>query len=312
MQESFYTSMTKSTYLTMLLFVTLAACKDKDNAYDATGNFEAVETIISAEGNGVLKDFTVNEGDPLKAGQTVGYIDTIQLHLQKKQLQASIQTILSRKPNIALELASLQEQLSYAQKERERIANLVKADAATQKNLDAAASQVEVLQRQVKASQNALHTSTKSIDNEAASLSVQIEQVNEQIRKAIITNPINGTVLVKYAELGEMAAVGKPLYSIADLSSIILRAYLTSSNYEKAKVGQTVKVRIDDGEKNYKEYNGTIEWISNHSEFTPKTIQTKDERANLVYAIKVKVKNDGYIKIGMYGQVLFDLSTSQK
>lgn len=281
------------------------ACKDKGKDYDASGNFEAVETIISAEGNGIIKAFSVNEGDLLKAGQMVGYIDTVQLYLQKKQLQASIKTVLSKKPNVALELAALQDQLKLARKEKNRITNLVAADAATQKNLDAANTQVEVTQSQIKALQNSLQTSTGSINKEASALSVQIDQVNEQIEKSVITNPINGTVLVKYAEVGEMAVTGKTLYSIADLSSIILRAYVTGGNYEKAKVGQTVKVRIDQGEKAYKQYNGTIEWISNKSEFTPKTIQTKNERANTVYAIKVKVKNDGYIKIGMYGEVLF-------
>lgn len=289
----------------LLAAFAVAACTTNKNAYDASGTFEAVETIVSAEAAGVLKTFTIEEGQALKAGVIVGYVDSVQLYLKKKQLQAQIGAVLSKKPNVAKQLAALQEQLKQAQREQQRVANLVKADAATQKQLDDATTQLDMVKKQIDAQQSSLGITTSSITEETSPLSVQIEQLNDQLAKCKVMNPVNGTVLTKYAEANEMTAVGKPLYKIADLSTIILRAYVTGDQFAQAKLNSKVAVFIDDGKGNYKSYEGVVEWISDKAEFTPKTIQTKDERANLVYAVKVRVANDGVLKIGMYGELKF-------
>lgn len=283
----------------------LASCGSNNNKSDATGAFEADETIISAEATGALKQFDVEEGQSLKAGQFIGYIDSIQLYLKKKQLESQIRSTLSQQPNIAAQVAAIQTQLKAAEKEQARLANLVKADAATQKQLDDMTAQVDVLRKQLAAQQSALGITSNSIAEQTNPLQVQIEQINDQLAKSKIVNPIDGTVLAKYAEANEIAVTGKALYKIADVSTLTLRAYVTGAQLPAIKLNQNVKVLIDDGAKNYKEYPGTLYWISDKSEFTPKTIQTKDERANLVYAIKIHVKNDGYLKIGMYGEVKF-------
>ena len=281
----------------------LASCTNDRNAYDASGTFEAVETIISAEANGVIKELDIQEGQNLAAGQLVGYIDSTQLHLKKRQLQAQIGAVLSRKPNVAVQLAALQEQLRQAIREQQRIANMVKSDAATPKQLDDANAQVAVIKKQIAAQQSSLGITASSLTEEASPLEVQIAQLEDQLTKSRIVNPIEGTVLVKYAEAKETATVGKPLYKIADLSSIILRAYVTGPQFSQIKLNQQVTVLVDDLAGKYREYEGTVEWISDKAEFTPKTIQTKDERENLVYAAKIRVKNDGLLKIGMYGEV---------
>lgn len=293
----------KSIFITLAGIMILASCKEKKALYDASGTFEAVETIVSAEATGTIKQLQVEEGQVLKAGEVIGYIDTTQLYLKKKQLLAQSKAVLSRKPNIYSEVASLQEQLKQAQREQNRISNMVKADAATPKQLDDANAAVSIIQKQIDARQVSLGITSSSINEEALPYNVQMEQVNDQIAKSKIVNEINGTVLTKYAEVNEMASMGKPLYKIADLSTIVLRAYITGDQFAKVKLGQNIKVLVDDGKDKYKEYNGTVEWISNKAEFTPKTIQTKDERANLVYAIKIKMINDGYLKIGMYGEI---------
>ncbi|MBL0745319.1 HlyD family secretion protein [Chryseolinea lacunae] len=289
----------------LLTAFTVAACTSNKNAYDASGTFEAVETIVSAEASGTLKSFTVEEGQTLQAGVHVGFIDSVQLYLKKKQLMAQIAAVLSKKPNVAKQLAALQEQLKQAQREQQRVANLVKADAATQKQLDDATTQLDVVKKQIEAQQSTLGITTSSLTEETSPLSVQIEQLNDQLAKCKVVNPVNGTVLTKYAEAKEMTAVGKPLYKIADLSTIILRAYITGDQFAHAKLNSKVTVSVDDGKGNYKAYPGVVEWISDKAEFTPKTIQTKDERANLVYALKVRVTNDGLLKIGMYGELKF-------
>ena len=284
----------------------LASCTANQHAYDASGTFEAVETIISAEANGVIKALNVEEGQTLATGQVVGYIDSTQLHLKKRQLQAQIGAVLSRRPNVAVQLAALQEQLSQAIREQQRIANMVKADAATPKQLDDANAQVAVINKQIAAQQSSLGITASSLTEEASPLEVQIAQLEDQLAKSRIVNPIEGTVLVKYAEANETATVGKPLYKIADLSSIILRAYVTGPQFTQLQLNQAVTVLVDDAAGGYREYQGTMEWISDKAEFTPKTIQTKDERENLVYATKIRVKNDGLLKIGMYADVRFD------
>lgn len=290
-----------------LLFATLllASCADKQQIYDASGTFEAVETIISAEANGVIRELAVEEGQQLSAGQTVGYIDSTQLYLKKRQLEAQIDVVLSKKPNIATQLAALREQLSQAVRERKRIARMAEADAATPKQLDDANAQVAIVRKQIAAQQSNLGISASSLTREVVPLEMQIAQLDDQLAKSRIVNPLTGTVLVKYAEVNETAAVGKPMYKIADLSTIILRAYVTGPQFTQLRLNQEVTVLVDDADEAHREYPGTVAWISDQAEFTPKTIQTKDEREHLVYAIKIKVKNDGLLKIGMYGEVKF-------
>lgn len=296
-------SLSLTTIVVVLLF--FISCKQEGLKYDASGTFEAEETIIAAEATGVIKQFSIEEGQLLNSGQFIGYIDTIQLYLKKQQLQSQVSAVLSRKPNIPVQLASLQEQLKTQEREKQRITNLLAADAATTKQLDDINSQIEVIKKQIEAQQSSLNISTTGISKDATPVEIQIAQLQDQLQKSRIINPMNGTVLTKYAEANEMASPGKPLYKIADLSTINLRAYVTGTQLPAIKLNQHVKVLTDDGKGGYNEADGIITWISSKAEFTPKTIQTKDERANLVYAIKIMVKNNGYYKIGMYGEVKF-------
>ncbi|MCC6289446.1 MAG: HlyD family efflux transporter periplasmic adaptor subunit [Chitinophagaceae bacterium] len=295
----------------------ISSCRNNNTAYDASGTFEAVETIVSAEATGVIKTFNISEGQQIAAGTEVGYIDSTQLSLRKKQLEAQIKATGSRLPDITAQTNYYKQQLAVTQirlnnlkREQTRINNLVKADAATGKQLDDINAQVEetekqlqVIQKQDAAQVSVLSTQTSGLRSDALPLVAQIEQVQDQLNKSRIINETQGTVLVKYAEVNEMATIGKALYKIADLHTIILRAYITGDQLPKIKLNQKVTVMVDDGKDNYKNYDGIIEWISDKAEFTPKTIQTKDERANLVYAIKIRVANDGFLKIGMYADV---------
>lgn len=281
------------------------ACNDTNDQYDASGSFEAEETIIPAEASGTILQFDIEEGQILRAGQYVGFIDSTQVYLRKKQFESQIRAALSQRPDIAAQVAALGVQLRSAEREQNRISNLVKAGAATQKQLDDVNSQVNMLKRQIEAQQSSLGITSESITRQAAPLQVQIEQTEDQLKKCRIINPVDGTVLTKYTEAREMANPGKPLYKIADLSDLILRAYITGDQLSQIKLGQKVTVLADDGPDNYREFEGVITWISDKAEFTPKTIQTKKERANLVYATKIKVKNDGSLKIGMYAEVKF-------
>lgn len=301
----------------IILAVATAACSGKENPYDASGTFEAVETIVSAEATGRIMALNLEEGQQLKAGEAVGYIDSLQLSLRKKQLEAQIRATGSRVPDIAAQTNVYKQQIAVSQvrldnllHEQKRVQSLLKADAATPKQLDDINAQVEELQKQLDvirkqdaAQTSVLKTQTSGLRADVQPLVVQIEQINDQLAKSKIVNEVNGTVLTKYAEANEMAAAGKPLYKIADLSTIILRAYVTGDQLPAIKLNQQVKVLVDSTAGAYRQLPGTIEWISNKAEFTPKTIQTKDERANLVYAVKIRVKNDGYLKIGMYGEV---------
>jgi HlyD family secretion protein len=302
----------------LMIGVGVAGCKEKENLYDASGTFEAVETIVSAEATGRIVALDLEEGQMLKAGQQVGYIDSLPLYLKKKQLEAQIEATGSKLPDIAAQrnvykqqLAVSQTRLDYLLHEQKRIENLLRADAATPKQLDDINAQVkelqtqlEVINRQDAAQTSVLRTQTSGLRADVVPLYVQIEQINDQLAKSKIINEVNGTVLSKYAEANEIAAVGKPIYKIADLSTIILRAYVTGDQLTGVKLNQQVKVLVNAKDGKYTELPGTIEWISNKAEFTPKTIQTKDERANLVYAVKIRVKNDGLLKIGMYGEVI--------
>jgi HlyD family secretion protein len=296
--------MNKTSILLAAALLWLSSCTQK-TPYDASGTFETEETVISAEATGRIKQFDIQEGQTLKAGQNIGFIDTTQLYFSKLNMQAQIDAGLSKRPDVAAQLAALKVQLQNAKHEQTRIANLVKADAATQKQLDDQTSMVDQIQKQIDAQLSTLDISTQSINKETVPIQALIKQVTDQISKCYLVNPINGTVLAKYARLDEEATPGKPLYKIADVSTLILRAYVTNDQFSKIKLGQKVKVLIDNGPDKYKEYEGEVTWISDKAEFTPKTIQTKDERANLVWAIKINVKNDGYLKIGMYADVKF-------
>lgn len=286
------------------MMVIATSCKE-ERQFDATGSFEADEYIISAEGMGTIKMLQIEEGKIVQQNEIIGYIDTIQLQLKREQIDAQIKAVLSRKPNIAIQISSLEEQLNGVKKEQQRFTRLVQNEAATQKQLDDINTQYQVLKKQLDALYSNLEINTEGLSNESVPLRIQKEQLDDQISKCIIVNPIKGTILSQYAKVNEMATTGKPLYKIADLSNIILRVYISGDQLSKVKLNQKVKVFTDAGDGKFKETEGIITWISDKSEFTPKTIQTKNERANLVYAIKVKVVNDGSYKIGMYGEINF-------
>lgn len=289
----------------ILLTVAMLGCNNTDLQFDATGNFEADETIVSAEANGKLLQFTIEEGQEVKAGQQVGLIDTVQLHLRKKQLEYTVSAALSKKPDMAKQLSSIQEKIDFTKREKTRFENLLKDDAATQKQVDDLSAQLEIYQREYNALQSSLQISTTSINKEVLPIQAQIDQLDDQLQRSKITAPKNGIVLAKYAEAGEVAMNGKALFKMADVSVINLRAYISGTQLPSLIIGQEVRVMVDANAKEYNEFKGKVIWISDKAEFTPKTIQTKEERANLVYAIKIAVPNDGTLKIGMYGEVLF-------
>ena len=288
------------------VLLSLAACNRGDGNFDATGTFEATEILVSSEANGKIMELNIEEGDRLDAGARVGYIDSTQLYLKKMQLSAGLRSVDIRKPDIRKQIAALEQQIATARTEQQRMENLVKAKAGNQKQVDDIVNNIKYLQKQLDAQYSTLNKTTGGADAEAESILYQIMQLDDQLQKSRIVTPQAGTVLVKYAEPGEVTAAGKPLYKIADTDLLYLRAYITADQLSKLKQGQTVRVFADYGADEQREYPGTITWISDKSEFTPKGIQTKDERANLVYAIKIAVKNDGYLKIGQYGETVFN------
>lgn len=325
----------KNIYLFQVLAMAflLSSCGDKGNEFDASGVFEAKEVIVSAETSGKILEFGIEEGTELKAGQTIGIIDCENLNLQKSQLEASLDAI-SAKQNSAVpqvqvyreqlitqnkQLEAQRKQVMVLAKEQSRIQKLVEEEAVPTKQLDdingqleillkhkeAAESQLNVTRQQIKSAEQQIAIGNRAVMSEQKPMQERIAQMDNMIGKCQIINPIAGSVLVKYAEKNEVTAPGKALYKLADMSELKLRAYITNSQLASVKVGQEVSVMIDQGENDFKEMKGVVEWISDKAEFTPKTIQTKDERANLVYATKIKVKNDGFLKIGMYGEVKF-------
>ena len=283
----------------------ISACGGNEKTYDATGTFEATETTVFAEQSGGLLTFSVNEGDHIEVGKEVGLIDTTQTWLKILQLKATKEVYQSQKPDMERQIAATRQQLAKAKTERQRYQELVADGAAPRKMLDDAASQVLLLQKQLDAQISSLSTNTRALDKQTAAADVQVRQLMDQLRKCHVKTPISGTVLEKYVECGEFVSVGKPLFKIADTEQMYIRAYVTSSQLQNVKLGQKVKVFADYGNGQKKEYDGTVSWISSRSEFTPKTILTDDERADLVYAVKVAIKNDGFLKIGMYGEVKF-------
>ena len=283
----------------------LNACGRKERQYDATGVFEATETTVYAEQTGALLTFNVEEGDTVGRNREVGLIDTTQLWLKMKQAEAMKSVYQSQKPEQEKQIAVTRQQLAKAKQDQQRYKELVADGAAPAKMLDDANSQVEVLQRQLDAQLSSLRVNTNALDKQMDATDVQAEQLRDQIRKCHILVPAKGTVIEKYVERGEFVSAGKPLFKMADTENMFIRAYVTSAQLENIKTGQKATVFADYGNGGKKEYEGRVTWISSHSEFTPKTILTDDERADLVYAVKVAIKGDGYVKMGMYGEVLF-------
>ena len=317
-----------------LFFLVAIGCRDTKKKFDASGTFEATEIIVSAESTGKILKLDIKEGDTVSKGKIVGHIDPLSIELQKEQVAASM-TALTKKSNDASpqisiykeqidvqrhQIAVQKQQLIVLQKEQKRVEDLVKAEAATPKQLDDINGQVDILKKQIEAAESSIKVFEKQISAQTAMVDIQnrgilseklplekrIAQLDEQMSRSNITNPINGIILSKYAESGEVTAVGKAIYKVADMSEMTLRAYITGDQLGQIKINQKVKVLIDAGKDKYRELPGTILWVSDKAEFTPKTVQTKDERANLVYALKINIKNDGTLKIGMYGEVLFN------
>ena len=285
--------------IAIVLFLT--GCSNDKQKSDAYGNFEATETVVSSESSGKLNEFNVEEGMIIESGDIVGYIDTNQLYLKKNQLAQQKNTTRTKFKNVSAQISVLQEQKIVAQREKERIERLLKDEAATGKQLDDINGSIDVINRQI----SSIEMQNTTTNEELKGLDVQIAQIVDQLQKSSITNPVKGTVILKFAEQGEIVNFGKPLYKIADISTMELRAYVSGAQLSEIKLGQKVKVLIDDGKSGYKTLEGEISWISSKAEFTPKIIQTKEERVNLVYAFKVRVVNDGSIKIGMPGEVVF-------
>ncbi len=280
----------------------MVSCGEKSE-FDAQGTFEATEVIVSSEANGRIISFNIEEGNMVDANTIIGTIDSVQLYLQRKQLEAQQSALLASRPDIKKQVSSLKEEIAKQKVELKRIGNMLRDGAATQKQYDDIEAHIRILEGKLDATLSTLTKNASTIDDNSAALEAQISALDDRIEKCKIVSPINGTVLVKYAEAGELATVGKPLMKVADLENIYLRAYFTSNQLADIKLGDNVTVIADFGEDNRYEYDGKITWISAESEFTPKTIQTKESRSNLVYAVKIAVKNDGRIKIGLSGEV---------
>ena len=275
----------------------------REGDYDATGTFEATEVVVSAEATGRILAFDVVEGDRIEAGQQLGVIDTVQLSLQRLQPGRQQAAVRSGRPDIARQVAALREQIAKQEVERRRVERLLSDCAATAKQLDDVEAQLKVLEGQLGAQLSTLHNSAAAVDENASALDLEIARIDDLLAKCRIVSPVGGTVLAKYAEAGESTAAGRPLLKVADLGQVWLRAYFTSEQLSSLRLGQQVTVTADFGGGERYDYPGRIAWISSESEFTPKSIQTRDSRANLVYAVKVAVRNDGRIKLGLYGEV---------
>ena len=293
--------MKKVIYIAMAL---LAISCTKEAEFDAQGTFEATEVVVSSEATGRILNFDIEEGMAIAANQTVGTIDSLQLHLQRKQLVAQQSALLASRPDVKKQVAALREQIAKQKTELRRVDNMLRDGAATQKQKDDIEAQIKILEGQLEAKLSTLDKNTSTINGNSVVLEAQIAALDDRISKCRIISPVGGTVLVKYAEAGELASAGKPLMKIADLKNIYLRAYFTSGQLANVKLGDEVKVVADFGGTERYDYTGRVAWISSESEFTPKTIQTKDSRANLVYAVKIAVENDGRLKIGLAGEVV--------
>lgn len=283
----------------------LTACSGSDSKYDASGVFEVTEVMVSARVAGEIMDLDIDEGAEVTVGKPVGYIDTVQLYLQRLQLEANVKAAESRICDVDKQTAAIRQQIDTQKKEQTRFENLVKANAGNRKQLDDITAAINLLEKQLDAQTETLINGNANAKAQAEALKAQIALTNDMISKSTIASPVDGTVMAKYVEKGELAVQGRTLFKVANINDIYLKAYITSGQITGLKIGQEVKVFADSGDSGRKEYRGVISWISDKAEFTPKTIQTRDERANLVYAVKIKVQNDGYIKRGMYGEVSF-------
>jgi len=283
-----------------VFFLIVVACSTQDELADAYGNFEAIEVIVSAESHGVIRDFEPEEGSTLGKNQVTVLIDSTQLYLKKIQLESGMNSLGTRILTLDAQISASRVQMKNLEREKKRIDRLVEGGAATPKQQDDIQGQIALLEAQIKATES----QKASVHAERRTMEVQIRQVEDQIRKCAIRNPVEGILLTKYKEAGEMAASGQPLYKVANLDELILRAYVSGSQLSSVAIGQEVRVRFD-GPQGMEETAGRVSWISPRAEFTPKIIQTREERVNLVYALKVKTNNDGSLKIGMPGEVIF-------
>lgn len=288
-----------------MAFLMLCGCRSDKERYDATGTFEATEVTVSAETQGRILALMVNEGDTVAVNQPAGAIDSLQLVLQKEQLIASHRAVDARSIDIGTQIAALREQIGKQQREKTRFENLRRANAATQKQVDDINAQLVVLERELEAQLSNLRKNNSGIKNESEAVVYQIARFCDLIRKCNIVSPVSGTVIAKYAEAGEFAVPGTPLFKIADLKTPFLRAYVTSEQLTSVRINQQVEVIADFGAGYLRTYRGTVSWIGDKAEFTPKGIQTRNERASQVYPVKIRLENDGYIKSGMYGGVRF-------
>lgn len=296
----------KSAVYLLGLAVLLFSCHNEDGEYDATGVFETTEVIVSAQGTGEIMRFDIDEGKTVDAEVELGYIDTVQLSLKKQELLANLEATDSRRYDVARQIASLREEIATQKREQQRYQNLVQAKAANQKQLDDINARLATLEKQLAAQTETLENGNRTVSGQVRMLEAQLAQVEDQIGKCRISSPINGTILSKYAEAGELASQGRALFKVGDIVNMYLRAYITADQLTELKIGQSVRVFADEGESGHREYAGTVSWISDKAEFTPKTIQTRDERANLVYAVKIQIQNDGFVKRGMYGEIKID------
>lgn len=291
-------------YVAMLV-AGVTACGTHKNDFDATGTFEATEVVVSSEAAGRILSFEVEEGTQVNAGRTIGAIDSVQLYLSMLQLQKNKSSVLSNRPIITTQVAALKEQIQKQQLERKRIENLIQAKATTQKQLDDVNSGIVVLENQLSALQSTLQNNVSSLEAQSSAIDLQIAQIRDRLAKCALKSPISGIVLAKYMEAGELAVIGKPLFKVADMQHVYLKAYVSSGQLADLKLGQKVNVTADFGGEKTRKYEGRITYIASSGEFTPKSIQTRDDRENMVYEIKISVVNDGYIKLGMYGEVNF-------
>jgi len=296
--------MNKLNILLIILFLIISSCSNDDDRSDAYGNFEATEIIVSAEATGKLLEFNVEEGQTIDEGEIIGYIDTVQLHLKKLQLEQQKKAVKTKSNNVFSQVSVLRQEKRNALIEKERTEKLLKDEAAPKKQLDDINARINVINKQI----TSVKTQNSTIFQEMKTIDIQIDQIGDQINKSEIKNPVKGTVLTKFTEPSEVVSYGKPLYKIANLKVMELRVYVSGDQLTSTKLGQNVKVLIDKNKEDNIFLEGTISWISSKAEFTPKTIQTKEERVNLVYAVKVRVVNDGTLKIGMPGEILFDIN----
>lgn len=292
----------KRTIFYAALLALFCSCGKSDD-FDATGTFEATEVVVSAESAGRIVDFSIDEGDSVVSGEVLGAIDSVQLVLQRRQLLAQLSALLNSRPDIGKQVTALREQITKQKTEQARVSRLLASAAATTKQLDDVEAQIKVLEGELSAMLSTLGRNTATINSNAVAIEAQIAQLDDRIEKCRVSSPISGVVLAKYMEAGEFAVAGKPLLKVASLDELYLRAYFTSDQLPDIKLGDKVTVTADFGGDKQVDYDGCVNWIASESEFTPKTIQTKDSRANLVYAVKIAVKNDGRLKIGFYGRV---------